>query len=123
MDTFIITNMKHDNEKHLTAENGRPVADNQNTQTAGVRGPVTLQDPWLVEKLAHFDREVIPERRMHAKGSGRMVPSLSLTTYQPTRVPRYSRRWASVPTASCASLRWRGSVALPMQSAIFAALQ
>ena len=61
--------MKLNNKKHLTAENGRPIADNQNTQTAGVRGPVTLQDPWLTEKLAHFDREVIPERRMHAKGS------------------------------------------------------
>ena len=34
------------------------------------RQPVMLQDPWLIEKLAHFDREVIPERRMHAKGSG-----------------------------------------------------
>ena len=62
--------MKQNDKKHLTAENGRPIADNQNTQTAGVRGPVTMQDPWLVEKLAHFDREVIPERRMHAKGSG-----------------------------------------------------
>ena len=57
-------------KKRLTAENGRPIADNQNTQTAGVRGVVTMQDPWLIEKLAHFDREVIPERRMHAKGSG-----------------------------------------------------
>lgn len=57
-------------KKHLTSSNGRPIADNQNTQTAGQRGPVTLQDPWLLEKLAHFDREVIPERRMHAKGSG-----------------------------------------------------
>ena len=62
--------MKQNDKKHLTAENGRPIADNQNTQTVGVRGPVTMQDPWLVEKLAHFDREVIPERRMHAKGSG-----------------------------------------------------
>ena len=59
-----------DKKKQLTAENGRPIADNQNIQTAGVRGPVTLQDPWFLEKLAHFDREVIPERRMHAKGSG-----------------------------------------------------
>lgn len=59
-----------DNKHKLTAVNGRPVADNQNIQTAGVRGPVTLQDPWFLEKLAHFDREVIPERRMHAKGSG-----------------------------------------------------
>ena len=55
---------------HLTAANGRPVADNQNVQTAGLRGPMVLQDPWFLEKLAHFDREVIPERRMHAKGSG-----------------------------------------------------
>lgn len=55
---------------HLTNTNGRPVADNQNVQTAGLRGPMVLQDPWFIEKLAHFDREVIPERRMHAKGSG-----------------------------------------------------
>ncbi len=56
--------------KRLTSVNGRPIADNQNTQTAGLRGPVTIQDPWLIGKLAHFDREVIPERRMHAKGAG-----------------------------------------------------
>jgi catalase len=49
---------------------GAPVPDNQNTQTAGPRGPALLQDVWFIEKLAHFDREVIPERRMHAKGSG-----------------------------------------------------
>ena len=54
----------------LTHANGAPVADNFNTQTAGPRGPALLQDIWLIEKLAHFDREVIPERRMHAKGSG-----------------------------------------------------
>jgi catalase len=44
--------------------------DNQNIQTAGQRGPALLQDVWFLEKLAHFDREVIPERRMHAKGAG-----------------------------------------------------
>src|SRR6187399_1710188 len=54
----------------LTTSAGAPVADNNNIQTAGPRGPVLLQDVWLLEKLAHFDREVIPERRMHAKGSG-----------------------------------------------------
>jgi len=54
----------------LTSTNGRPIADNTNVQTAGPRGPVLLQDVWFLEKLAHFDREVIPERRMHAKGSG-----------------------------------------------------
>ncbi len=56
--------------KKLTTAAGAPVVDNQNTMTAGPRGPVLLQDVWLLEKLAHFDREVIPERRMHAKGSG-----------------------------------------------------
>jgi catalase len=54
----------------LTHANGAPVVDNLNTLTAGARGPALLQDIWLMEKLAHFDREVIPERRMHAKGSG-----------------------------------------------------
>ena len=62
--------LEGDSHRRLTSENGRPVADNQNIQTAGRPGPVTMQDPWFIEKLAHFDREVIPERRMHAKGAG-----------------------------------------------------
>ncbi|MGE8491229.1 MAG: catalase, partial [Paraburkholderia nemoris] len=57
-------------ERKLTNAAGAPIADNQNSMTAGARGPVVLQDVWLLEKLAHFDREVIPERRVHAKGSG-----------------------------------------------------
>ena len=57
-------------KKKLTSSSGAPVADNQNVLTAGKRGPMLLQDVWYLEKLAHFDREVIPERRMHAKGSG-----------------------------------------------------
>ncbi len=56
--------------KKLTNNVGAPVPDNQNAMTAGPRGPMLLQDVWFQEKLAHFDREVIPERRMHAKGSG-----------------------------------------------------
>ncbi|MDR1872200.1 MAG: catalase [Deltaproteobacteria bacterium] len=59
-----------DETKKLTTAAGAPVVDNTNSITAGERGPITLQNPWLLEKLAHFDREVIPERRMHAKGSG-----------------------------------------------------
>ena len=55
---------------NLTMGNGAPVADNQNSLTAGSRGPLLAQDLWLNEKLADFVREVIPERRMHAKGSG-----------------------------------------------------
>ena len=57
-------------DKKLTNSVGAPVPDNQNVLTAGPRGPQLLQDVWFLEKLAHFDREVIPERRMHAKGSG-----------------------------------------------------
>jgi catalase len=54
----------------LTTSFGAPVADDNNIMTAGPRGPALLQDVWFLEKLAHFDREVIPERRMHAKGAG-----------------------------------------------------
>jgi catalase len=54
----------------LTHASGAPVTDNVNIMTAGPRGPALLQDVWLIEKLAHFHREVIPERRMHAKGAG-----------------------------------------------------
>ncbi|MGR6820103.1 catalase, partial [Acinetobacter baumannii] len=57
-------------KKKLTTAAGAPVVDNNNVITAGPRGPMLLQDVWFLEKLAHFDREVIPERRMHAKGSG-----------------------------------------------------
>jgi catalase len=56
--------------KKLTTIAGAPVVDNTNSVTAGGRGPMAIQNPWFFEKLAHFDREVIPERRMHAKGSG-----------------------------------------------------
>jgi catalase len=61
---------KNEKKQKLTTAAGAPVSDNQNTLTAGPHGPALLQDVWFLEKLAHFDREVIPERRMHAKGSG-----------------------------------------------------
>ncbi len=57
-------------DRTMTHATGAPVADNLNIMTAGPRGPALLQDVWLLEKLAHFNREVIPERRMHAKGWG-----------------------------------------------------
>src|SRR5260370_4344375 len=53
----------------LTTEAGAPVADNQHSQTAGPSGPVLLQDHYLIEKLARFNRERIPERIVHAVGS------------------------------------------------------
>src|SRR5690625_5547696 len=55
---------------HLTTNAGAPVTTNRDSLTAGPRGPLLAQDTWLNEKLANFVREVIPERRMHAKGSG-----------------------------------------------------
>ena len=57
-------------DKHLTTNQGVPVSDNQNSVTVGERGPVLLQNVHLIEKLAHFDRERIPERVVHAKGAG-----------------------------------------------------
>ena len=56
--------------KRLTTNQGVPVSDNQSSLTVGERGPVLLQDVHLIEKLAHFDRERIPERVVHAKGAG-----------------------------------------------------
>ena len=54
----------------LTRDNGAPVGDNQNSQTAGPNGPVLLQDVQLIQKLQRFDRERIPERVVHARGTG-----------------------------------------------------
>src|SRR2546421_9012118 len=57
-------------QKTLTTESGAAVADNQNSLTAGPRGPLLVQDWQLFERHAHFNRERIPERVVHAKGSG-----------------------------------------------------
>ncbi|MEN1970537.1 catalase [Lentibacillus sp. N15] len=59
-----------ENRKTLTTGAGIPVGDNQNSITAGQNGPTLIQDFHLLEKLAHFDRERIPERVVHAKGAG-----------------------------------------------------
>jgi catalase len=59
-----------DSKTRLTSASGIPVADNQNSLSAGPRGPLLLQDFHLIEKLQHFNRERIPERVVHAKGSG-----------------------------------------------------
>ena len=56
-------------KKTLTTSWGHPVDDNQNSMTAGPRGPILLQDFHLIDKLAKFDRERIPERVVHAKGA------------------------------------------------------
>jgi catalase len=60
----------HASAPKLTTQAGAVVGDNQNVLTVGPQGPMAMQDVWYLEKLAHFDREVVPERRVHAKGSG-----------------------------------------------------
>ena len=54
----------------LTRDNGAPVGENQHSQTAGASGPVMLQDIQLIQKLQRFDRERVPERVVHARGTG-----------------------------------------------------
>jgi len=59
-----------ENEQTLTTRQGHPIRDNQNSRTVGNRGPATLENYQLIEKLSHFDRERIPERVVHARGTG-----------------------------------------------------
>ncbi len=58
-----------DDRKVLTTRQGHPVADNQNQRTVGARGPATLENYQFLEKMSHFDRERIPERVVHARGT------------------------------------------------------
>src|ERR1700752_3931165 len=76
-------------EKRLTTASGIPVGDNQNSLTAGPRGPVLLGDFHLLEKMAHFNRERIPERVVHAKGSaayGTLTITKDITRYSRAKV-------------------------------------
>ena len=60
--------MSDDAPRHLTTRQGHPVSDNQSTKTVGDRGPATLENYQFIEKIAHFDRERVPERVVHARG-------------------------------------------------------
>ena len=59
-----------DKKHKLTTASGKPYVENENTMSVGARGPLLLQDFILHEKMAHFNRERIPERVVHAKGTG-----------------------------------------------------
>ena len=72
--------------KQLTTATGQPVSDNQNSLTAGPRGPLLMQDHELLEKMATFNRERVPERIVHAKGSG-AFGTLTITN----DITRYSK--------------------------------
>jgi len=78
------TTSNTEHAKFMTSDSGRPVGDNQNSLTVGPRGPVVFEDFLLFEKMAHFNRERIPERVVHAKGSGahgHFVVTKDLTKY------------------------------------------
>jgi catalase len=73
----------------MTRDTGAPVGDNQNSQTAGPEGPVLLQDSALIEKLQRFDRERIPERVVHARGTGafgEFVPTADISDLTKAKV-------------------------------------
>jgi len=76
-------------QSKLTTASGRPYAEHENSQTAGPRGPVLLQDVILHEKMAHFNRERIPERVVHAKGSaafGTFTVTHDITKYTKAKI-------------------------------------
>jgi catalase len=102
----------------LTYASGTPVTDNVNIQTAGPRGPALLQDVWLIEKLAHFHREVIPERRMHAKGAG--AHGTFTVTHDITRYTK-ARIFSKIGKQTPMFARFSTSAARPMRSGISAA--
>ncbi len=59
-----------DKQPVLTTRQGHPVRDNQSLRSVGERGPATLENYQFIEKITHFDRERIPERVVHARGTG-----------------------------------------------------
>src|SRR5258708_26890441 len=64
-----VASLQFADAENMTRDNGSPVGDNENSQTAGPEGPVTLQDSHLIEKLQRFDRERIPEPVVHARAT------------------------------------------------------
>lgn len=70
MDEQKKANMEEEKRETLTTRQGRPVIDNQNIKTIGDRGPATLENYHFIEKISHFDREEVPERVVHARGTG-----------------------------------------------------
>ena len=62
--------MENEPINNLTTRQGHPVTDNQNMRTVGERGPAVMENYQFMEKVAHFDRERVPERVVHARGTG-----------------------------------------------------
>src|SRR5882762_5235729 len=85
-----------EDKRKMTTDAGRPVGDNQNSLTVGPRGPIVFEDFLLFEKMAHFNRERIPERVVHAKGSGAfghfVCTSKEITKYTPAQLSSAARQ-------------------------------
>lgn len=96
----------------VTQDSGSPVVDNQNSETAGQNGPVVLEDFALIEKLAHFDRERIPERVVHARGVGAMGSFTATEDFSEiTKASLFSKAGKTTPVTVRFStvMKFRGS--------------
>jgi catalase len=80
-----------DDRKVLTNRQGHPISDNQNQRTIGERGPATMENYNFIEKLAHFDRERVPERVVHARGATAFGVFEAYGTVGDEPVARYTR--------------------------------
>jgi catalase len=92
----------------LTTRQGHPVRDNQSLRSVGERGPATLENYQFIEKITHFDRERIPERVVHARGTGAhgyFEAYGKMVTSRPANspAPASSTKWACRRRCSCAS--------------------
>lgn len=96
--------------KPTTTNTGIPVESDNESLTAGAQGPILLHDHYLIEKLAHFNRERVPERIVHAKGSG-AYGELVVTN----DVSRYTKAKLFSPVR--ARSRWRASPRWPVSRA------
>ena len=94
--------------ERFTSATGSPVPDNTNILTAGRRGPALLQDIWLIEKLAHFDREVIPERTQETGIGVKHLPTPETTLDQLDLVRKLLRQGNSTPDVSGVDVIWPG---------------
>lgn len=110
-----------DKKDRLSTNTGYPVSDNQDSLTAGQRGPTLLEDFHLLEKIAHFDRE-FPNVSSMRRARAHMAISKSLTMSAHTPAPISSIEWARKHRSSHASQLWAARRVQPMQSAIRAAL-
>ncbi len=105
----------------LTTNQGVPVADDQNSLKAGVRGPTLLEDFHFREKIFHFDHERIPERVVHARGIGAHGFFETSSRSRTSPAPTCSSARASRPRSSCASRRSPATRARPTSRATCAA--